>query len=90
MLTRRAGSDLVGVVDGLHGSKSCTAVAAGLVRSRGLVSEAAHARLLCVEVRANTAVTLDTTGIPTGQGAHWVRTGKATWKVSEPEGVFPF
>jgi hypothetical protein len=81
MLTLSGRRDFVAGIDGVRGSKSCKAVAAGLVRSRGLVSEAAHARLLLVDVRANTAATRDTTGLFM---AHWVRTGKATWKVSEP------
>jgi hypothetical protein len=89
MLTLSGRRDLVTGIDGVRSSRSCTAVAAGLVRSRRLVSEAAHAQLLRVDVRANTATTLDTTG---EFMAHWVRTGKATWKVSEPPqgDVFPF
>jgi hypothetical protein len=89
MLTLSGRRDFVAGIDGLRSSKSCKAVAAGLVRSRGLVSDAAHARLLSVDVRANTAATRDTTGVFM---ALWVRTGKATWKVSAPPpgDVFPF
>jgi hypothetical protein len=53
------------------------------------VSEAAHARLLSVAVRANTATTLDTTGLSM---TRWLRTKQATWKVTEPPqgDVLPF
>jgi hypothetical protein len=89
MLTLSGRRDLVAGIAGVRGSKSCKDVAASLVRNRRLVSEAAHARLLSVAVRANTATTLDTTG---PFMARWVRTEKATWKVSEPPqgDVFPF
>jgi hypothetical protein len=89
MLTLSGRRDFVAGIDGLRSSKSCKAVAAGLVKSRGLASEAAHARLLSVDVRANTAATRDTTGVFM---AHWVRTGKSMWKVSEPPpgDVLPF
>jgi hypothetical protein len=89
MLTLSGRRDLVAVVTGPRSSKSCKAVAAGLVKSRGLVSEAAHARLLSVAVRGNTAATRDTTG---SFKAQWVRTGKAAWKVCAPPpaDVLPF
>jgi hypothetical protein len=89
MMTLSGRRDLVAGIDGVRSSKSCKHVVAGLVTSRGLVSEAVHARLLSVAVRANTAATRDTTG---PFMTRWVRTEKATWKVSEPPqgDVFPF
>jgi hypothetical protein len=87
MLTLSGRRHFVAVIEGVRSSSSCKAVAAGLLRPvSALASEAAHARLLSVDVRANTATTIDTTS-PFME--HWVRTGKATWKVSElpPGGV---
>lgn len=60
MLTPRARREFVAGIYGLRGSPSCKYVAAGLVRGRGNVSYAAHARLLSVAVRGNTAATLRT------------------------------
>jgi hypothetical protein len=89
MLTPSGRRDFVAATDGTRSSASCKSVAAGLVKSRGIVTEAAHARLLSVAVRANTAVTRDTTNLFM---THWLRTGTITWKVSEPAtgDIFPF
>jgi hypothetical protein len=91
MLTASARGDWVATILGAQSTRSCKWEAAEMLKPGGVASKQARARLLSVAVRGNKAATLDTASPSTcpapclaypGPWEYWVRTGKATWKVS--------
>jgi hypothetical protein len=77
-LTQHASRQFIADVPKKLQATTCKAAAVDLFKVAGGPS-VAGVRLLSVRVTGNTATTTDTAGPP---AAHWVRTGKSTWKIA--------